>query len=140
MIDALGAAVSPELLALEMLLDRLPECPAAFLPSALSLEEAAPLPWLVISLAGTTLICCTGMLLFPSNTPVLLPRFCQWAGPAHPQIRVPASVLLSHLPAAPRESCSGMTVSFQSKLLHLGVWRWNGIKLPWQHVSGDDGV
>lgn len=80
------------------------------------------------------------LLLFPSNAPVLLPRFCQRAGPAHPLIRVPAGVLLSRLPAAPRESCSGMTLFFRSKLLHLEVWRWNGIKSPWQHVSGDDGV
>lgn len=36
----------------------------------------------------------------------------------------------------------GFTIAlfFRSKLLHLEVWRWNGITLPWRHASGDDGV
>lgn len=66
------------------------------LTSVFSLELGALLPLLVVSLAGTTVICCIGMLLFPSNAPVLLPRHSQHATPSRPLIRVPASHLLSH--------------------------------------------
>lgn len=96
MIDVLEVVVSPvvELLALEMLLDRLPERPGAFFPSFLSLERGALLPLLPVSLAGTTVICCIGMLLFPGNAPVLLPQHSQHAASLN---HVPACDPLSHL-------------------------------------------
>lgn len=108
---------------------------ASRLTSALSLEAAAaPLPWPLVSLAGATLICCTGMLLFPSNAAALLPRLCQRAGPAHPLVRVPASVPLSRPPAAPPlpspgESRSHVTLlpSAQTASSRSAVMEWDQI-------------
>lgn len=120
---------------------------ASRLTSVLSLEAAAaPLPWPLVSLAGATLICCTGMLLFPSNAAALLPRLCQRAGPAHPLVRVPASVPLSRPPATPPPSpplgkAAPTLLSFlPPKLPHLEAQQWNGIKSLWQQVFGGDGV
>lgn len=49
------------------------------------------MPLLAVSLPGTTVICCTGMLLFPGNTPALLPQHSQYVAPSCPQILAPAS-------------------------------------------------
>lgn len=109
---------------------------ASRLTSAPSLDPAAPLPWPLVSLAGATLICCTGMLLFPSNAAELLPRLCQRAGPAHPLVRVPASVPPSRPPAAPPhrphppgESCSHVTLfpSFQTASSRSATMEWDQI-------------
>lgn len=61
------------------------------LTSVLSLERRALLPLLAMSLDGTTVICCTGMLLFPGNAPELLPQHSQ----SCPPICVPAWDLFS---------------------------------------------
>lgn len=114
------------------------------LTSVFSLEQGALLPLLVVSLAGTTVICCIGMLLFPGNAPVLLPRHSQHAAPCRPPIRVPASHLLSHPRAVfwEKRRCSGFTLLYQPNPIHREKRRWNRIRSPWQleDSSGDGRV
>lgn len=92
------------------------------LTSFLSLERGALLLLLAVSLAGTTVICCTGMLLFPGNAPVLLPQHSQHAAPSRPLNRVPTCDPLSH----PREKGTALNPDHQEEP------RWNGIRSPWQ--------
>lgn len=114
------------------------------LTSVLSLEQGALLPLLAVSLAGTTVICCTGMLLFLGNAPVLHPQISQHTGPSRPSSRVPTCDLLSHPRAVFRERrrCSGITLLYEPNPIHGEERRWNMIRSPWQQEdsSGDSKV
>ena len=82
----------------------------------------ALLPLLAVSLAGTTVICCIGMLVFPGNAPLLLLQHSQHAAPSRPTIRVLACDPLSHQRAAFKERghCSRIALLYQSNLDHRG--------------------
>lgn len=67
-----------------------------YLTSETSLEDGALLPLPAVSLVGTTVICCIGMLLFPGNAPAPLP-------PLHYSLSIPRALpVLQSLSPPPR--------------------------------------
>lgn len=114
------------------------------LTSFLSLDRGMLLPLVAVSLAGTTVICCTGMLLFPSNLLVLLPQHSQCSVPSCPPICAPAWDPPSHPqtnePLLPDSTCllaqSGSPTAreWDQVTVETGwqLTRWLGVRLSWR--------
>lgn len=80
------------------------------------------LPWLLLSLAGTTLICWTGMLPFPSNAPAFrqgLPIL----RPPPPAVPSPGKLLLESPVSVPTASSRSVAVEWDRVAVATRLWR-----------------